>query len=95
MWAKVLIVAVAFGLAALAPASASEVRPGATKAPEDVSSQTRRRARVTVRPRRYDTGDRPLYTSDRRECRATFEERNIPQWGGRVLYAGQTCRWVR
>jgi hypothetical protein len=95
MRARVLIVALAFSLAALAPASAGEMRPGATKAREHLSSQNRRRARVTVRPRRYDTGDRPLYTSDRRECRATFEERNIPQWGGRVLYAGQTCRWVR
>jgi hypothetical protein len=29
-----------------------------------------------------------------RVCEPVFEERWIPQWGGNVLYAGQSCRWV-
>lgn len=94
MRATPLIAATAF-LLALAPASADPARSGIVNAPQDASAQSRRRARVTVRPRRFDSGERPLYTSDRRECRAVFEERMIPQWGGRVLYAGQNCRWVR
>jgi hypothetical protein len=30
-----------------------------------------------------------------RDCRAVFDERWIPAWGGRVLYAGQDCWWSR
>lgn len=89
------IAATALLLMVLAPASADTLSLGIAAAPQDVSAQNRRRSRVTVRPRRFDNGDRPLFTSDRRECRAVFEERMIPQWGGRVLYAGQSCRWVR
>lgn len=94
MRATVLIAAV-LGVMAAYPASAEPAGSGVALARMDLSAQQRRRARVTVRPRRFDSGDRPLYSSDRRECRAVFEERNIPQWGGRVLYAGQRCRWVR
>ncbi len=85
----------ACAVCAFAPASAEPVPQGFTQ-PGEFSAQSRRerRTRVTVRPRR-DSGERPLFTSDRRECRATFEERNIPQWGGKVLYAGQERRWVR
>lgn len=51
---------------------------------------------------RRDTGRRPPVRIDVyrnrvpmvRECAPVFEERWIPQWGGKVLYAGQSCRWV-
>jgi hypothetical protein len=46
--------------------------------------------RAPVRIQIY--GDRaPLH----RDCRAVFDERWIPEWGGRVLYAGQDCWWAR
>jgi hypothetical protein len=45
--------------------------------------------RAPVRIQIY--GDRtPLH----RDCRAVFDERWIPEWGGRVLYAGQDCWWA-
>jgi hypothetical protein len=62
------------------------------EAASDVSAQSRRhqarraRTRIEVRPLRG-----PL----RRDCTAVFQERWIPQWGGRVLYAGQDCHWTR
>jgi hypothetical protein len=59
--------------------------------PADVSSQDRpivrrARTRIEVRPARG-----PLH----RECEPVFQERWIPQWGGRVLYASQRCWWAR
>jgi hypothetical protein len=51
-------------------------------------------ARITVRPLpRVQVAPSPVPMV--RECEPAFEERWIPQWGGRVLYAGQSCRWVR
>lgn len=51
-------------------------------------------ARITVRPLpRVQVVPNPVPMV--RECEPAFEERWIPQWGGRVLYAGQSCRWVR
>jgi hypothetical protein len=91
------LVGAAFLIVTLGPAAAGERRDGAVqaaKASADLSAQNRRRTRVTVRPLR-ERGDNPRFSSDRRECRAVFTQRNIPEWGGRVLYAGQECRWVR
>jgi hypothetical protein len=61
------------------------------EAASDVSAQTRhqaRRARTRIEVR-------PLRGPLRRDCTAVFQERWIPQWGGRVLYAGQDCHWTR
>jgi hypothetical protein len=82
------------GVLALAPAHAASTKKAGIAAGSDVSAQTQRRTRrptrITVRPRVA-----PSYVGDfRRDCRPVFEERWIPQWGGRVLYAGQSCRWV-
>jgi hypothetical protein len=67
--------------------------PGAQTRTPEVSAQARRRARrpprITVRPLERDL------SRYKRACVPVFEERWIPQWGGRVLYASQSCRWVR
>jgi hypothetical protein len=73
-------------MAAAKPADAQR-----REAASDVSAQARHQAqrartRIEVRPLRG-----PL----RRDCTAVFQERWIPQWGGRVLYAGQDCHWTR
>jgi hypothetical protein len=76
------------------PAKADPVSRIAAKAQgpaTDVSAQERRERRrapirIEVRPLRG-----PVY----RECVPVFEERLIPQWGGRVLYASQRCWWTR
>lgn len=85
----------AMTLWAATPAAADPAAPG-IRPTDEMSAQSRRRARtrVTVRPLR-DSGARPVLSSDTRECRAVFTQRNIPQWGGPVLYMGQDCRWVR
>jgi hypothetical protein len=73
--------------AAATPANAETRRETAS----DVSAQTRhqaRRARTRIEVR-------PLRGPLRRDCTAVFQERWIPQWGGRVLYAGQDCHWTR
>jgi hypothetical protein len=83
--------AFAVALASFVPARAEAVAPGMTQAGTELSAQARRntrRARITVRPTR---GVGPL----RRQCVPVFEERLIPQWGGRVLYASQRCYWTR
>jgi hypothetical protein len=82
-----------------APAGKAE-QPSAASV-TDLSAQTRRvvrrrPARITVRPVRPlplpRNGDLSNY---KRACVPVFEQRWIPQWGGRVLYASQRCRWVR
>jgi hypothetical protein len=59
----------------------------------DISAQAREpqraRTRIRVRPLRRAAPE-PLH----RECVPVFTERWIPQWGGRVLYAGQQCWWA-
>lgn len=87
---------VAYASFAFTPVKAQLAHHGVTQARGDaLSAQSRRRKRVTVRPRYRDDGERPLYSTDRRECRGYLRERNIPEWGGRVLSAAQDCRWVR
>lgn len=82
------------GALALAPAHAASAKKASIAAGSDVSAQTQRRTRrttrITVRPRVA-----PSFVGDfRRDCVPVFEERWIPQWGGRVLYASQRCRWI-
>jgi hypothetical protein len=75
-------------LTATATPANAETRRAATN---DVSAQSRhpaRRARTRIEVR-------PLRGPLRRDCTAVFQERWIPQWGGRVLYAGQDCHWTR
>ncbi|MCC7347167.1 MAG: hypothetical protein IT538_07185 [Variibacter sp.] len=98
-----------FGIAALIAgtlslAAAQAASPVSSGQPErlasqraagpDISAQSRRRTRrtprITVRPRMSPAPGQDY----RRLCRPVFEERWIPQWGGRVLYASQNCRWV-
>ena len=92
-WRMTLLIAatVAAGLGTQ-PSRADEApRTDGAQFSADLSAQSRRalrRARITVRPPR---GIGPL----RRECVPVFEERLIPQWGGRVLYASQRCWWTR
>jgi hypothetical protein len=80
-----------------APAAAAPRDASATAAGQatEISAQRRRRGRITVRPLR----PREPYGRDlsnwKRDCVPIFVERNIPQWGGRVIYASQRCRWVR
>ncbi len=72
-------------------AQARAVRADGARAGDDLSAQTRqpqRRARTRIEVR-------PLRGPLRRDCVPVFEERWIPQWGGRVLYAGQDCHWTR
>ena len=77
------------GFALSAAVADAQPSPGA-RAPRDVSAQERTAARrPPVRIDIYRGGTRAV-----RECGPVFEERWIPQWGGRVLYAGQSCRWV-
>jgi hypothetical protein len=85
-WAVgVSFAAASVGFALSAPAAQAQARPGA-----EVSAQERTAARRP--PVRIDIyGNRARAV---RECAPVFEERWIPQWGGRVLYAGQSCRWV-
>jgi hypothetical protein len=92
-WRMTFLVAATLAASlATAPARADEAtRPGMAQFSVNLSAQARRpvrRARITVRPPR---GIGPL----RRECVPVFEERLIPQWGGRVLYASQRCWWTR
>ncbi|MBX6425740.1 MAG: hypothetical protein IRZ09_07450 [Variibacter sp.] len=56
----------------------------------DLSSQARRERRRA--PTRIEV--RPLRGPLHRACVPVFEERWIPQWGGRVLYASQRCWWT-
>ncbi|HEX2216256.1 MAG TPA: hypothetical protein VHG27_06140 [Xanthobacteraceae bacterium] len=102
--AMVLIATTLSVVASAAPAEAEQrAKMGLGAYDAEVSAQARRRVRrpprITVRPTRpalsplgYGTG---ADLSDwKRECVPVFEERWIPQWGGRVLYANQRCRWV-
>jgi len=86
------VVCLAVGAAAISFALSASVAlaqapPGAAR---DLSAQERAAARRP--PVRIDVyrNRRPMV----RACAPVFEERWIPQWGGRVLYAGQSCRWV-
>jgi hypothetical protein len=94
-WTSLLVAGV--GMLALAslsqPAALAGERDAAASVAEfSAQSQPRaRRPRITVRPAERE---RDL-SNYRRECEPVFEERWIPQWGGRVLYASQRCRWVR
>lgn len=90
MRCAIFLIAVGVTMAAGPPAeAASQPRSASVQSTSDVSAQTRKtrraRERITVRPLRGEL---------RRECVPVFEERWIPQWGGRVLYAGQSCRWT-
>lgn len=66
-------------------------------------TETRARTRIEVRPLRRPFGpgvisgpyETPSLRGYHRECVPVFEERNIPEWGGGVLYASQRCEWVR
>ncbi len=74
-------------LAAPQAIAATAVSDAAADESTDISAQTRReptRLRVTPLPGKLE-----------RECVPVFQERWIPQWGGWVLRAGQSCRWVR
>jgi len=77
--------------AAEAAAQSPKAIRSAERTPADFSSQhrpvvRRARTRIEVRP-----APGPL----RRECVPVFQERWIPAWGGRVLYASQRCWWTR
>ena len=97
--AGTLAAAAALPSAAVGSAQAESVRAAQ---PTELSAQSRRRTRrtrVTVRPTRpglsppgYGTG--ADLSRWKRACVPVFIERNIPQWGGPVLYASQRCRWV-
>jgi hypothetical protein len=104
MRGAMIVVAAAFGIAWMsAPAVAQEL-PGVHAGAVELSAQSRRNGRrpprITVRPERPALSP-PGYGTDedlsawKRDCVPVFEERWIPQWGGRVLYASQRCRWVR
>lgn len=86
--------ALAGALLLVPPPAHAAGRTAAGKTATDLSGQARRgearaRTRIEVRPLRR--AGAPL----RRECVPVFEERLIPQWGGRVLYASQQCWWTR
>ena len=95
---RTIVFSAAACIVALLPAQAEQGSTsrnglGVDKRTFDVSSQTRRefrRARTRIEVR-------PLYRSGpvRRECVPVFQERWIPQWGGLVLYASQSCWWTR
>jgi hypothetical protein len=100
MRAMIMLIAGVCMAAAVSPTPAAAGPPDASAttaaAPlPEVSAQRRRRPRITVRPLR----PREPYGRDlsnwKRDCVPIFVERNIPQWGGRVIYASQRCRWVR
>lgn len=66
----------------------------------ELSAQSRRRARITVRrPGRAGLSP-PGYGTDadlsrwKRDCVAVFEPRFIPARGETVIYGSQRCRWV-
>ena len=85
----VAVVAAAVGF--VLPASVAFAQtPSGARAARDVSAQDGVAARRP--PVRIDIyrNRAPMV----RECAPVFEERWIPQWGGRVLYAGQSCRWA-
>ena len=89
-WAMCMtVLAAAGGLALSAPAALAQTSSGVRTNP-DTSAQSR--AAVRRPPVRVDVYRNR--TAMVRECGPVFEERWIPQWGGRVLYAGQSCRWV-
>ncbi|HEX2216970.1 MAG TPA: hypothetical protein VHG27_09825, partial [Xanthobacteraceae bacterium] len=105
MRCAMVLVAITLWMGASAAATEAEQRAKVELGAHDaeISSQDRRRIRraprITVRPVRpalsppgYGTG--ADLSNWKRDCVPVFEERWIPQWGGRVLYANQRCRWM-
>lgn len=92
-------VALAACLSAAERASAAGTGAAAAAAATDVSAQARRalrrpRTRIVVRRAATRVDVYPYPSQVRRDCVPVFRERWIPQWGGLVLNAGQSCRWV-
>jgi hypothetical protein len=91
----------AAAILSVAPANAGTASPKEVRAhapASEVSAQerrVRRRAptRIEVRPLRR--APERLYPDSYRECVPVMVERWIPQWGGRVIHASQSCWWTR